>query len=176
MLLDAVLTGAKGINLWSSFRVPPPQRRSRLYRALVDTGLASSVSGGMLPTEQPFLYSISATVTAGTPLAAVEGRLIQELDRVRAEGVSPAELESAKTQLKARLIFDNDSVTNIAHQLGYFETIASAGLFLNAVGHIDSVTQEHVASTAERMLGESNRTIGWFSPVLAHEGPSHTTL
>jgi zinc protease len=25
LILDAVLTGAKGLNLWSSFRVPPPQ-------------------------------------------------------------------------------------------------------------------------------------------------------
>src|SRR5262245_542448 len=56
LLLDAVLTGAKGVNLWSSFRSQPPQRQSRLYRALVERGLASSVSGAMLPTEQPFLY------------------------------------------------------------------------------------------------------------------------
>ena len=37
LVLDAVLTGAKGLNLWSSFRVPPPQRSARLYRALVET-------------------------------------------------------------------------------------------------------------------------------------------
>ena len=42
LVLDAVLTGAKGLNLWSSFRVPPPQRSARLYRALVERGLASS--------------------------------------------------------------------------------------------------------------------------------------
>ena len=29
LVLDAVLTGAKGLNLWSSFRVPPPQRSAR---------------------------------------------------------------------------------------------------------------------------------------------------
>jgi zinc protease len=32
LLLDAVLTGAKGLNLWASFRTPPPQRSARLYR------------------------------------------------------------------------------------------------------------------------------------------------
>jgi zinc protease len=36
LVLDAVLTGAKGLNLWASFRTPPPQRSARLYRALVD--------------------------------------------------------------------------------------------------------------------------------------------
>ena len=40
LVLDAVLTGAKGVNLWASFRTPPPQRSARLYRALVNGGLA----------------------------------------------------------------------------------------------------------------------------------------
>ena len=52
LVLDAVLTGAKGLNLWSSFRVPPPQRSARLYRALVERGLASCVSGALMPTER----------------------------------------------------------------------------------------------------------------------------
>src|SRR5205807_10298086 len=71
-VLDAVLTGAKGLNLWASFRTPPPQRSARLYRALVDGGFASAVNGGLVPTEQPFLYTISVTATEGTALSAVE--------------------------------------------------------------------------------------------------------
>ena len=82
LVLDAVLTGAKGLNLWSSFRVPPPQRSARLYRALVERGLASRVSGALLPTEHPFLYTVSATATDGTSLAAVEAALLEALDRV----------------------------------------------------------------------------------------------
>ena len=35
LVLDAVLTGAKGLNLWASFQTPPSQRSARLYRALV---------------------------------------------------------------------------------------------------------------------------------------------
>ena len=34
LVLDAVLTGAKGLNLWTSFRGVPPQRKARLYTAL----------------------------------------------------------------------------------------------------------------------------------------------
>src|SRR5262249_27723689 len=76
LLLDAVLTGAKGVNLWSSFRSQPPQRKSRLYRALVERGVASSVSGAMLPTEQPFLYTVSVTAMEGTAPDAVETILL----------------------------------------------------------------------------------------------------
>jgi zinc protease len=176
LVLDAALTGAKGISLWSSFRVPPPQRRSRLYRALVDTGLASAVSGGLLPTEHPFLYTISLTATSGTPLAAVESELLAEIERVGAEGITPTELAVAKRQLKARLVFDNDSITNIAHQLGYFATIASADLYLGAAEAIEQVTLEQVTTVGRDMLRASNRTVGWFDPLPPTDDAPHVTV
>src|SRR4051795_5166747 len=129
LVLDAVLTGAYGLNLWSSFRMPPPQRSTRLYRALVGKGLASAVSGSLMPTQLPFVYIISATATAGTPLSAVEAALLDELNAVARGGITPGELTKAKSQLNARLVFENDSVTNIAHQIGYFETIAGVDVF-----------------------------------------------
>jgi zinc protease len=165
LLLDAVLTGAKGVNLWTSFRLAPPQRKSRVYRALVETGLASSVLGQMIPTAQPFLYAISATATEGMPLATVEAALLEELSRVEQSGVTAAELERARSQLQARLIFDSDSVTNIAHQLGYFETIASVDVFTGLAQGIDAVTLDQVADAARTLLVESNRTVGWFDPL-----------
>ncbi len=163
LALDAVLTGAKGLNLWASFRDAPPQRSARLYRALVERGLASSVSGALLPTEDPFLYYLSATAIAGVSLRTVEAALVEEIDRVRESGISQAELDRAKAQLKARFVFENDSISNIAHQLGFFETIADACLFFELPSLVDAVTVESVAEAA-RLLGASNRTIGWFEP------------
>jgi zinc protease len=165
LLLDTVLTGAKGINLWASFRTPPPQRSARLYQALVNTGLASAVTGGLVPTQEPFLYTISLTATEGVPLPRLEDAALRELDRVRAEGVTPAELRKAKTQLRARLVFEQDSISNIAHQLGYFETIASWRYFPSIGPQIESVTLEQVAAVAARRLAPANRTIGWFDPL-----------
>ena len=164
LVLDAALTGAKGINLWASFRTPPPQRSTRLYQALVNSGLASAVSAGMVPTHQPFLYTISATATEGAELPRVEDAALGVLDRVRAEGITPDELQKAKTQLRARLVFENDSITNIAHQLGYFETIASWRLYPRLDSQIAAVTLEQVGSVAAKRLVASNRTVGWFKP------------
>src|SRR6267143_11461 len=172
LILDAVLTGAKGLNLWSSFRVPPPQRSARLYRALVERGLASSVSGALMPTAQPFLYTLSATATEGIPLAAVESALLEALDALASDGITDAELTKAKAQLRARLVFDSDSVTNIAHQLGYFETIASVDLFTTAPARIAAVTPDEVAAAARATLSPSNRTIGWFEPLPLGSGRS----
>jgi zinc protease len=165
VLLDAVLTGAKGLNLWSSFRTPPPQRSARLYRALVDKGLASSVIGALLPTQDPFLYSISLTATEGISLGALEDTALIELDRTRTGGITDEELAKGKNQLRARLVFENDSVTNIAHQLGYYETVASWKIYPTLLPRIQDVTLDRVNAAAERYLKAANRTIGLFDPV-----------
>jgi zinc protease len=165
LLLDAVLTGAKGLNLWSSFRGAPPQRKARLYTALVERGLASVVGGALLATAEPFLYSIALTAMTGVDLDALEGAALDALERVRREGVTEQEIARARQQLLARLVFENDSVTNIAHQLGYFETVTGPG-FLDAVaGRAAGVTVEQVSDVARRRLGATTRTVGRFVPL-----------
>jgi len=170
LLLDAVLTGAKGVNLWASFR-NPPQRSSRLYRALVDSRLASSVHGSLLPTEQPFLYTIGVTASDGVPLGVIEEATLHELDVVARRGITAAELTKVRRQLRARVVFEADSVTNIAHQLGYFQTIGAPEVYGELVPRIERVTLEQVAAAAARVLAGRNRTIGTFEPVAAPSEP-----
>ena len=172
LVLDAVLTGAKGVNLWASFRTPPPQRSARLYRALVNTGLSSSVSGGLVPTEHPFLYTISLTATDGTSLQGLEDATLTEIERVRTEGVTEAEMQKARNQLCARLVFENDSITNIGHQLGYFQTIGNWRLYPALRERIEAVTVAEVSAAASTRLKPSNRTIGWFEPLPVGAGPA----
>jgi len=164
LVLDAVLTGAKGVNLWASFRLPPPQRRARLYQALVERGLASAVGGALLATEQPFVYLLSITARSGTPLASLEAAALEALDRVRTGGITEDELARAKAQLRARMVFDSDSVTNIAHQLGYYRTVATLDAYRELPSRIARVTAAEVAVAAAAMLSDANRTVGWFDP------------
>jgi len=165
LALDAVLTGAKGMNLWSSFRTPPPQRSARLYRALVENRLASSVGAGLLPTEHPFLYLISATASEGVPLREVEAAATAAIEEVASSGGTSEELAKAKNQLRARLVFEDDSVTSLAHQLGYYETVASVELYADLPRLIAAVTEEDVARVARQFLRSDKRTVGWFEPV-----------
>jgi len=111
-------------------------------------------------------------VTDGTPPADVGQALITEIDRIRREGISEAELVKAKAQLRARLVFDNDSVTNIAHQLGYFETIASVDLFTALPARIAAATVEQASAAAAAVFVPSNRTIGLFVPTEVGNGKS----
>jgi zinc protease len=165
LVLDAALTGAKGTNIWASYRGAPPQRRSRLYVALVERGLASVVAGAVLPTADPFLYNISLTAMQGVSLSTLEAALFEAIETVRRDGLTPDELSRAKRQLKARLVFEIDSVTNLAHQLGYFETTVGDGFFGRLRPSVEAVTAEQVADVARRRLGRETRTVGWYQPV-----------
>ena len=99
------------------------------------------------------------------PLGRLEAAALAELERACAQGITEQELRKAKTQLRARLVFENDSITNIAHQLGFFETIASWRQFPSIPARIDAVTLDEVNGAAAQRLKPSNRTIGWFDPL-----------
>ena len=164
LVLDAALTGAKGLSLWCAFREGPPQRKARLYSALVERGLASSVSGSLLPTADPFLFTVSLTAAAGVPLDALEEAVLGEIDRARRGGLTPEEIARAKRQLRTRLVLENDSVTNVAHQLGYFSTVAGPGYLSALASRIEAVTADDVAAAARERLGSASRTVGRFQP------------
>jgi zinc protease len=167
LVLDAILTGAKGLNLWSSFRVAPPQRKSRLYTALVECGLASQVNGALLATADPFLYTLSFTATEGVPLGVLEDAAFAALEPVTEGGLTDGEVARAKRQLRARLVFEDDSVTNVAHQLGYFQTVVGPGFYARLQQCIDNVTLDQVRDVARRRLRRSSLTVGSFRPLEA---------
>lgn len=162
---DAILNGASGFSLWSGQHVPLPQRSSRLYRALVDRGLASAVSGVLLPTEQPYVYTLAVTVAEGQRLDAVEEVVLAELARLARDGISANECERARRQLRARLVYENDGVTDVGHQLGYFATIADWRAYRDLEARLARVTPDQVAAAAARCFRPDNRTVGWFEPI-----------
>jgi zinc protease len=166
LILDAALTGAKGTNLWSSFRGTPPQRKARLYTTLVERGLASAVSGSLVATVDPFLYNVSLTAMEGVSLGNLEAAALEAIESVREHGLTDQEVARAQRQLRARLVFETDSVTNIAHQLGFFETVAGPGFFDTIRSAVEAVTPARVADVAKRRLGRETRTVGWFQPVV----------
>jgi zinc protease len=62
VVLDTILGGAKGMSLWGG---GTSNRSSRLYKALVETELASDADCAISSTINPYLFSFSATVRRG---------------------------------------------------------------------------------------------------------------
>ena len=106
----------------------------------MDQGLASAIGGALIPTEDPFLYYLWATVADGQTLRAVEEAVLSELERLTRDGITEAELTKVRRQLRARFVYDGDSVTDIAHQLGYFATIATWTTYRELMPRLARVT------------------------------------
>lgn len=164
LVADAVLSGGKGINLWAGGFGRGARTTSPLYQALVEPEFVAAVSSALLPTEQPYLYGISATVRDGVPESTVEEALFTVIDSLASARSTDHTLQKAKNQLLTQLVFDDEGVTRIGHQLGYFSTVADWKLIFEIEGQIKAVTAEHVRDVVARRLASDRRTVGWFRP------------
>ncbi len=161
-VLSTILTGASGMNLFSG---PPPNRSSRLYRALVETGLAASVSGSLSPMLDPYVYNIVATVRDGRSLEEVEAALSAEMDRILAQPILSEELQTAIKQSKAQFAYSSESVTNQGFWLGLSPIVADTAWFESFPDRLAAVTVEDLDRAANTYLARRNRTVGHYVPL-----------
>ncbi len=161
VVLSSILTGASGMNVFAG---SPPNRSSRLYRALVETELAAGVSGSLWPMLDPYLYNITATVRTGRSPAEVEAALDAEVDRVLQGAISPEEVQTAIKQARAQFAYSSESVTNRGFWLGLSSIVADTDWFAAYLDRLAAVTVEDVRRAAETYLVRRNRTVGHYIP------------
>jgi zinc protease len=155
--LDSVLCGASGL---SFFGGGTSNRSSRLSKALVDAGWMADIGGGMVPTIDPFLYSLFGTIMPGKDIGEAEARLWDELDSFRQTPVAQAELDKAIKQTRAQVAFSTETVTNQAFWLGFSEVIADHTWFTTFLDRLTQVTPADVQRAAQRYLTRDNATAG----------------
>jgi len=161
VVLDAILAGASSLSVMGGGTT---NASSRLYKALVDTELATDVSGGLGTTVDPFLYNISATVRTGHTPAEVETALDTELARAVNEPVTEGEVAKAIKQAKAQFAYGSESVTNQGFWYGFSEVFADYTWFESYLDRLAAVTVDDVQRVAKTYLTRSNRTVGWYVP------------
>ncbi len=146
-------------------------KTSRLYRRLVETDRSVSIiNAGYNDHVDPSLFVIRAEVKPGFTLAAVEGAIEDEIDKLARDGVSQAELSRVKRRIRADLVLSNEQVLNQAILLGEYETIAVSrhlgdddrgyAYLNNYFERVDAVTSDDVRVAAATYLIRDNRTVG----------------
>src|SRR5262245_15345681 len=134
---------------------------SRIYRKLVyEKGIALAAFGGGNIIEDPNLFFAVAIVQPGhTTEEAVNG-LIAELDRLREEPVSAAELQQAKNQFASDYIFQRESEQSQAEVLGHAVVIHND--IKTADGEFDifqNLTTADVQRVAKTYFTPENRLV-----------------
>jgi zinc protease len=161
VILDAVLSGAKSQSFSGGAQT---NRSARIYRALVETQLASYASSGFRATYDPYLFEFDATVNEGRSADDIELALITEITKIQQDGVTEAEMTKAIKQARAQTAYSGESVTNQALMLGMWEALDSYKRLDTLLDALRSVTAQDVQRVAQTYLTDRNRTVGHFIP------------
>lgn len=145
-------------------------RNSRLYQGLVESGIASDVSGGAANLIGAGWYELMATAAPGQKLEKIDQVLVSELAQLRDKGVTEEELKRAKTQLTANVILENRDITSQAMQLGYDELSGGDYRYTDRyLAAVQKVSAAQVQRVAQTYLTPENRTVGFFEPTQLDE-------
>lgn len=158
-ILDSVLSGPSSLGGGGI-----DNKTSRLYKALVETEIAAGISGILMPTIDPHLYEFTITLRDGRTHEEAEAALDAQINRVREEPISEAELNRAKKQARALFAYSTEGVTGQAFWLAFAENFDSYDWFENYVERLEAVTVDDVHQVARRYLKPGNRTVGYFVP------------
>ncbi len=140
-------------------------RNSRLYQALVESGIASNMSGGAANLVGAGWYELSATAAPGQKLEKIEQVFASEIAKLLEKGVSEEELKRAKTQLMASLILANRDITSQAMQLGSNQSSTGDYRYTDRyLAGVQNVSADDVQRVAKTYLTAANRTVGFFEP------------
>lgn len=160
-VLNAILTGASAMTFMGGGLT---NKSSRLYQALVATGLSVDVSGFMLPAVDPFPYTLSIAVRPDHDPDEVEDAVERELERVMQDAVTEEELEKAIKQAKAQFAYSSESVTGQGLWLGFSEIFADHIWAEHYLESLSQVSVKDVERAAREYLNPANRTVGWYVP------------
>ena len=142
-------------------------KTSRFYRALTDKNLVLGVSADAGFFHDPSLLQVYAFVAPGVTHDQVEKTLLEEIDRVKKEGVTDAEVATALAKYNASTAYGRDGAFAIASNLN--EAIAAGDwtLYYTVDDTTQKVTAADVKRVADKYLDLNKSTTGWFVPTAA---------
>jgi len=139
-------------------------RTSRLYQALVETGLASRVDAGAPSLRDPFLFYVTATARPGVTAERLEAALLAEVEKIAGAPIRDEELARTLRRAEADFVFQTNSVTAQARQLGYWAMVNDWRYLGTYLDRLRALTPADVQAVARRYFVTDARTTGWFIP------------
>jgi zinc protease len=161
-VLDSLLSGPSSLNMFGGGGIS--NKTSRLYRSLVEKGLAVAVSGGLSATMDPFLYGITITLHPDHTPEEVMAAFEDEIKRIQDAPVAVDEIRRAIKQARALFAYGLENITNQAFWLGHAEMFSTYEWFTTYLDKLAMVTPEEVLIKARNYLDPKNRVIGTYLP------------
>jgi zinc protease len=139
---------------------------SRLYQKLVkDKAVALQVAGGIDSRRGPSLFEAFALLKPGQDPGEVEKLIYEEFERVKNDGVTPAEMQKVLIQDRLQLIQSQTSTLSRARSMGRDAVNFHDPNLINTVlGNYTEVTPADIQRVARQYLGAMQRTVVLTNP------------
>ncbi len=140
-------------------------KNSYLYQELVESGLASDVSGNVASLRAGGWYQILVTAAVNQDLSKIDAAGMKALGKLAKIGVTAEQVERAKTQLTASVILNNRDITSQAMQLGNDQITTDNYQYTDS--HLADIRQVKVAdvmNVINKYLQPTAGTVGFFEP------------
>ena len=140
-------------------------KSSRLYKSIVDKGLATSLFMWDFPFHDNGLFIAYAFLTPNTDPDEVEVIILDELENLKQNGVTKEEVARAQAQIRADAAFSRDGSYSVASELNESIAMGDWTHYTTFVENIEKVTATDVKKVANTYLVEDQSTTGIFIPV-----------
>jgi zinc protease len=135
-----------------------------LEKAIVDAGLATAASAEYSASLDPNLCSLTAEVRPGIPLERVEAAIRNVVTKARLEPVDEAALRRTKMRRTLGMLLGQDGASAQAFALAASSALADDTKAPSKTSRIQGVAATDILRVANRYLGESSLTTGWYVP------------
>jgi zinc protease len=140
------------------------ERSSRLYKSLIDSGIAADAFARHHDLKDPGLFILGAMLNPGVDPAKAEAILLEELVKLADQPVTNAELTRAKSANWKGTVLAKADPSSLAFMLGEAESKADWLWLMQYDERFDAVTPEEIMRVVKRYFLKHNRTVGYFIP------------
>jgi predicted Zn-dependent peptidase len=136
---------------------------SRLFQSLVkEKKLFSNIECYHFGTTDAGLLIIEGKLVKGVKMEDAEAAINIELEKLKQEKVTEAELQKVKNKTESMIAFEDMSLMNRANSLAYYELLGDASLMNTELDRYNKVTVDDVQQLSNEIFTEANSSTLWY--------------
>jgi zinc protease len=165
IVLDAVLGGEpRMFSAGSGWGRASEHPSARLYRALVDTGLAVRATSDWRPRDYPGLFTVQAQAAKGVSLDRIENAMGKVVQRLARTGPTRTELDDLHAKIRRGAALAYEGASRTGFRLGYFSVLRSPEFEDEVYRSILRVTAAQARDRARELFRTEARVVVRYTP------------
>jgi predicted Zn-dependent peptidase len=130
---------------------------SRLFQSLVkEKKLFSNIECYHFGTIDNGLLTIEGKLVKGVKIEEAEKAISMELEKLKTEKITEAELQKVKNKTESMISFEDMSIMNRANSLAFYELLGDAKLMNTELDRYHKVTVDEVQQLSNEIFREEN--------------------